>query len=375
MNEPNRILAIWIQNRLGEREAVAWAVRAIERVGRHFGQDIVDLLDFLDEQAERDESLSNNLKLTWRMLRVAAHERQRREEWWEIERYKQAIDTGRFRVENIQRLVDFVRPRLVANEASSYNLEESNDGTDDPRRWVFWDFEASCGALDHGVSKLDAKFLAKLSAETLASMIEASTTSLDRAINIAREIGWIDVREDLARFVSHVAIPLGDDSQDEKEAGDRDPDAYNDDFVPVIRFMSAAFDALATKDAVVAKRIVNRWADQSESLYLRLVAYATWNPLIRTGEDAGRLLEAADERAFWNVNMFPEIAGLRALRWRDLPVNARRRLWQHGYPKARAATPFTVTARQQKRLSTRETWSWPGSLTNAWTHPMTSRPP
>ena len=326
MNRRNHLLALWIENRLGERGAVIWAVRALRRTADSSSQEVVSLLDYLAQHAEQDANLTAPIKLTWHMLRVAAHEHRGREQWWRVEEYRRKIDTSQFFIVDASRLVDFVWPRLTANEPPMLYIEAEDDRNDEPQHWVSWDFESASGTLDHTAPNLTPELLAKLPAETLSSLIDAATTKLDQALAHARQLEWREIHGRMDHIIFRVAAFPDEQDGDDGDLVDRDPDAFNDDFAPIIRLITVAFDALAATDPDAAARVADRWGAQPQGIHLRLAAYAAWNPSVRNGDDVARLLNTSDERAFWNRNVYPEVASLRAQRWKDIPAETRSRL-------------------------------------------------
>src|SRR5262249_50044591 len=148
----------------------------------------------------------------------------------------------------------------------------------------------------------------------------------------AREAGWMRDGRDLANsLVARVAFDakestlnaLGADEDDHER---RDPDAYHDDFAPLIRLITSAFGALAGKDADSARKIVNLWEMYAEGLFIRLQAHAGMNPEIWDGRQVGQFLQRLSDMSFWRSSSFPEVASLRALRWPEIPIEWRNQL-------------------------------------------------
>lgn len=70
-----QILMLWMQGRLGEREAVAWATRALQRP---VSEETIALLDRLNGQAARDTDLRPDVKAIWHRIHLAVSTAERR---------------------------------------------------------------------------------------------------------------------------------------------------------------------------------------------------------------------------------------------------------------------------------------------------------
>jgi hypothetical protein len=325
-----RILSAWIEKRLHEREAVTWATNYLRKIESDLGREMLDLFDYLNRQAENDKELGTEFKELWRLLRTAAHEGVGRQHWYHIENLRRQIEIGTFRVESVNEIVDFVRPRLRASSPSAFERASENSGDSDPKSWVRWDFEASCGSVDSSVAKLSKEVLGRLSIDVLLNLGHVGTAALDAALITAREAGWTHDGRDLTNtFVTFVTPPpqhLLGPTEYEDDDDSRDPDAYHDGFAPLVRLLSSAFDALANKDSVTARQIASAWATRQDALFVRLRAYALWNRSAFSGSDVAYFLHETSDLAFWRSRRFPEVAALRALRWADLPHPDRERI-------------------------------------------------
>src|SRR5262245_58374959 len=63
-------------------------------------------------------------------------------------------------------------------------------------------------------------------------------------------------------------------------AEDRDPDAYNENFAPLTRLLTTAFECLGERNVDAARAVSMRWDSEPRSLLLRLAAFARWHPEI-----------------------------------------------------------------------------------------------
>jgi len=244
--------------------------------------------------------------------------------------FKQGISHGTLRIQDIDRFIECIRPRLKAAELSSY-AKSHQEITGDPMQWVHWGFDTSLGLHYQGLAKLNRLKLAKMSETLLTRILERGTSALERALGLAREIGWIDASRNLPNHLVHRVFtpePVANEPATGTDADedDRDPDCLNHDFAPIVRLLSNAVSVLAETNKEEARRVAAGWKNRNGGLFTRLFAFASWRAALITGPEVAGFLESADEHAFWRWAIFPEIASLRALRWNDLPPDARTRI-------------------------------------------------
>jgi hypothetical protein len=314
-----QIVTLWMKGRLGERETVAWATKALQPP---VSEETVALLDHLSSQAAREVDLHPDTKATWHRLHLAAQDWSTVSPGLHAGGFKQAIRNDEFANDDVWRLVDFVRPRLKAVGPNSLS-RDAKEVDDNPGQWVIWDLEAACGSFDHGAATIIPE-LPRLSVGLLSRLIRQGTDALEEGLALARQVGWIAEERDLANsLVSRVAH---DAPPDAARRDERDPDGFNDSFAPLVRLLTAAFDALEDKDSSAANRIVTLWQDQQAALFLRIRAYACSKASVCDGGNVARFLESLPAPIFWQWGRSPETASLRAVRWRDIREPERARL-------------------------------------------------
>ena len=323
-----RTLSIWVKGRLYERSAIEWAAKQLQRAQGTVSSESIELFQFLEEEAKQDQSLSADHKTVWRLLSVAAQEN--------IHAYRgrlgyelnERFSTGQFGFDDVSRLIDFVRPRLAAEPASSWRVV-SEEVDQNPLRWVHWDFQSQSGSLFSKGPPLDRSDLEKLNASLLEDVAQKAFSALEIALQQAAGIGWINGAHNLpSTMVTSIVAPpsvkglTGDDSEDS------DPDAHEDGFAPIVRLTTAAFQCLLEKDVAAAWRCSSRWNEQGSGLVLRLAAFARWFPSVYSGVKVGLFLTRLSDAVFWDWSRYPEVATLRCLRWPDVPSDQRRELAQ-----------------------------------------------
>jgi hypothetical protein len=316
-------LTLWIEGRLASRQAITWVTKAFKGEKGLSTENLIALLQPLATKAIQN-NLAPDIGNNWQLLYHAAQEREKRVNWYHVERFKRAIRELKFSPEDVKTLVDFVRPRISPSEPSPFGMAEEGI-SDDPRRWVHWRFETSSGSVDHGAGRISRRLLSLLSATLLADISNESTSALVAALAIARKAGWMKDRYDLTNsYVARVAFDTPDaapslavnENDDDHDSGD--PDAIHDGFAPLLRLMTAAFDALTEKDPNAARKIASLWEERTEELFIRLQAHAGLHPQIWDGAKVGDFLERLSDLVFWRWSAYPEISTLRALRWNDI---------------------------------------------------------
>jgi hypothetical protein len=320
-----RLLSLWAQNRLGERETVEWAVTALMQIRGELGAGTVALFDFLESHAHESADLSQTIKKVWNLLRIVAKESADQPNSLFMYEIRERINNRTVRSDDVDRLIDCFRPRLRATELSSWRKSDE-EVTNDPMRWVHWRFKTSLHSSYQPSARLTRSQLAKLPHELLSRLIERGTSALREALNLAQAIGWTSDKRDLPNNLVHrVFIPEAEESQSNEAAADddRDPDGLNNDFAPIVRLLSGALDTLAEKNIGAAATAAKRWKEESGGLFLRLFAFAAWHANIVTGSEVAAFLDNIDDHVFWRWIVFPEVATLRAVRWNDLPREVR----------------------------------------------------
>ncbi|MGX9431167.1 MULTISPECIES: hypothetical protein [Bradyrhizobium] len=163
--------------------------------------------------------------------------------------------------------------------------------------------------------------MAPWSVDLLVRLLSRATEALFDALSLAREVGWLSADRDSPNDSVLRVFSLKPESRNAMDEDERDfdTDDSNNDFVPIVRLMSAAFETLIDRDVHAAKKVFESWAGQPSGLFVRLQATAMWRTEIATGNRVGMFLSELGDDAFWRVIRFPEIATLRGRRWRDIP--------------------------------------------------------
>lgn len=152
--------------------------------------------------------------------------------------------------------------------------------------------------------------LAFLSA--LANGLEAAIVM---ALDTAKQFGWDGTRQ-LWRLgqLHRVYYQPGAD----RPAGVHEPDEFHRGIAPSVKLLHSVVVRIAelTLDDAIA------WARRcklvNSPIYMRLWAALSRDPRMTSADEVGAWLLSLNDRQFWNVLEFPEIAELRALRFTEL---------------------------------------------------------
>lgn len=328
MQQREHLLSLWAQDRLAERETVSWAIDALMKIRGRLGSETVALFEFLDSHANRSAHLSQEIKKLWHLFHEVAKESAHDLNYLNLYALKDKIKDGAVQREDIDVVVNSIRPRLRAKELSDWMEREQQELTGErPLGWVRWNFETAFRSSDLSSVRLGRAELSSLSTDILSHLLERGTGALKDALTHARAIDWLSEDRDLPNLLVHrVFVPEeaeGNHHSDVDDGDEGDADKYNDNFAPIVRLIAEAFDSLKNSDPVAAMRINVSWKDQGGGLFLRLLAFSFWFRSTGHERDVASFLMGLEDDAFWRWMVFPEVATLRALRWNDLQPNDR----------------------------------------------------
>lgn len=218
----------------------------------------------------------------------------------------------------ISRIVGLVAPRLKVEPV-------------DPWRWQFAKKPRRPKTVDQLVSaKLTSGDLADLTVLGLAKLTEVTFlkglgSALDSAVThgleIARRLGWDGQRSSWQLGGLGRVYYVGNAP---RERENKDPDAFRHGIAPSVKLLYAVVERLAELEAHAALPFVHRWQMTASPVHVRLWAAAARNPELVASDEVAAFLVNLDNRHFWGLHEFPEIAELRALRFEELDLQARK---------------------------------------------------
>lgn len=152
----------------------------------------------------------------------------------------------------------------------------------------------------------------------LANGLESAVMA---GLDLARRLGW-QSKPHLWRIgqlnrVYYVPVNA-------RPAGASEPDEFHQGIAPSVKLLHAVLMRLADVALSDAVAYVRRWKLIDSPVHLRLWAALSRDPRITPADEVGEWLLALDDRPFWNLINFPEVAELRARRFTELSNPPRR---------------------------------------------------
>ena len=149
----------------------------------------------------------------------------------------------------------------------------------------------------------------------LTALADALDSALIHGLDVARRLEWNGESKlyQLGQLYRAYFV-----TEAERRSGEHEPDEFHEGIAPCVKLLHFVADRLAKLRASASRQIVARWALTPSPIHTRLWAALARDPWIASGADASNFLEHLDDHRFWDAQNFPEVAELRAVRFRDL---------------------------------------------------------
>jgi hypothetical protein len=316
-----KMLSLWVQGRLGERDTVGWGISTLKQARGLSRPSTLALFEFLDSSAKNTESAAT--AKIWRLFNIAAKEAPDSRTSYEI---KNRFDNAALETADIDAWVSQLTPRLSAEYPRRWSSEQDIDESN-PDKWVHWSLTTK-GEIGHNDLTLSTKFEAlRLSESELVRFIDRGTVALSDTLGLAKEIGIITDSYDLTNSSVHRVFPLDFGGSDTPTSDEEDdPDRYDETFAPLVRTLGSVLSALTVKNPDRAAVAIYSWQEKPYELFKRLYAFAGWDQRLVTAPRIADFLHNLSEAQFWRWMNFPEIATVRVTRWPDLTQSDRDKL-------------------------------------------------
>jgi hypothetical protein len=154
----------------------------------------------------------------------------------------------------------------------------------------------------------------------LASGLEGA---LAKGLDIARRLGWDGERKLYKLGLLHRVYFV---AEADRKSSEHEPDVFHSGIAPCVKLLCFVVERLASRHATAAADYVARWKLTPSPIHLRLWAALSRNRWVAPAEVVGRELEALDDRRYWDIRNFPEIAELRAVRFDEFGPTIQRNL-------------------------------------------------
>ena len=215
----------------------------------------------------------------------------------------------------------------------------------------------------------------------LNALASALVSAIDRGLYIAQRIYVSDESRwgppGKPARVYFVHPKEGTDGRNLPGRDSNEPDDFNRGVAPSVKLLHAVVLRIAELDAQAAIPFLWHWRFSGSSIYRRLWAAAARNAELVSGKAASDFLIDLDAPEFWDLDSFPEIAELRAVRFSEHDQDAQktivrrlrkgppRNFWRRNVEAEMIGTARRYwAARELKRIEVAggvlpdQTWKW-----------------
>jgi hypothetical protein len=149
----------------------------------------------------------------------------------------------------------------------------------------------------------------------LQALADALNANLQAAIYTARSIGWDEQRADwkigqLYRVYFH--------RKPESENGRDEVDDFHHGIAPTVKLLFGVVERIARLNPEAARASVQQWRAASSVIHFRLWTAMARDAALVPSSEIEDVLGQSDDKSFWDLYALPELAELRAVRFRDL---------------------------------------------------------
>lgn len=302
-----RATIAFLKGRREERSTVNWALRlkpndTIKRLA---------LLDLIDSFEGR--KINEPWRSAWRLV----------EESWNNPAFEDHDSTGAYDAQHrlrtgdrsgslVTAIVELVAPRLKVEPFSDVHPHFRKL----PRRPKKVEDLFSSGLTSRKIVDPDVLELGSMTDRSfLLSLALALDAAVVNGLDIARRIGWDGERRfwQLGQLNRVYYVPVG-----ERADGEHEPDEFNRGIAPSAKLLHAVVSRLVDIDISGAVEFVRRWKLTNSPVHLRLWAALSRDSRVTPANEVGAMLLSLDDRRFWNLDDYPEIAEVRAKRFGEL---------------------------------------------------------
>jgi hypothetical protein len=212
-----------------------------------------------------------------------------------------AHDRSGILIDKIKRLVT---PRLKVEPRPSHGLRGPGKSALNRVKDLVYLSPTSCDLVDMEALGLEGVN----DVEFLSDLTNALESSVQRALSIARRIGWKGDGN---------LMRLGRLHRVEYTAGSRgirasDIDEYHSGIAPAVKLLRAVVARLAELDIGHTSLVAHHWRLRPDPIHIRLWASLAKTTNLIGADEIGTWLLSLPDAEFWNFDQFPEVALLRA---------------------------------------------------------------
>jgi len=301
-----RTIVSFLDGRLEERPTIEWALRlkqndALRRLA---------VLELLNWQTGKD--VKEPWKSAWRLIEESWSESPRQLHGTEIYQLQKRLHSGDTSGALIAEIVRLVEPQLEVRELSGFRLYGEA-----PPKWPRKVEDLLYASVTGGdVDDLEALKISEVrERKFLHSLAIKLDSAVSKGLDLARRLGW-DGGGSLWRLGSLSRVYFVPSA--EREGESNEPDRFHHGIAPSVKLLYATTTQLGTLDLSAAKEFAQRWKHSESPVHARLWAAMARAPLIANADEVASFLSNLDDRRFWDVGEYPEMAELRAVRLKDM---------------------------------------------------------
>jgi hypothetical protein len=145
----------------------------------------------------------------------------------------------------------------------------------------------------------------------LAHALDAAVVA---GLDMAKRFGWDDKRSSwrIGQLNRVYFVP-----EKQRPSEEHEPDEFHRGMAPSVKLLYSVVSQLAELDTQTALDFAYRWKRLQSSVYRRLWAALSRDQRLTPADDVASFLLSLDDAFFWKLNSYPEIAELRAVRFRE----------------------------------------------------------
>jgi hypothetical protein len=357
--EPNdretfRATIAFLDKRLAEQGTIDWALKlkSEDRIERIAIEDILNRLGASD--------LTEPWVTAWRLIEESwASGTTNREDGTTIYGIQKRLRTGDRSGALISTIVDLVTPKLKVEPIDAWRWNYVKK----PRVPKTVEHVLSASLTSGELIDLNLLELGNLTdVQFLTSLARELEAAVHYGLNLAGRLGWDGPGRlwqlgDLAR--TYYVSPTPRNPEDE------DPDAFHYGIAPSTKLLHSVVSRIADIRPHSAQPFVRRWSTEISPVHVRLWAAMARISTLVSADDIASFLKSTDDRQFWDLHVFPEIAELRAVRFSEFDLQSQqlivarikkgppRNHWPRKADKAKVANARLYSAiRELKRIET-----------------------
>lgn len=312
--ETYRVVTAFLPGRMAEPATLNWALQ----LGRGELTKRLAVLDVVD--SPEGQNLADPWRSAWRLVEESWDQPPAGDAAMEVFQVKRRLHSGDRSGAVVTELVRLVEPRLSVKALSERTLY----GRKRVRRPLrVGDVLSASLTSGETIDPATLELPTLTDLAFLASLARSMEDAVDRGLDIAKRIGWDGTRKlwQLGQLHRVYYVPKAD-----RPAGDHEPDEFHHGIAPSTKLLHSVVVRLAEVDVSAGLYFAQRWRMSEGPIYQRLWAAVARDARLATPAEVGEFLVSLDDRRFWSLNDFPEIAELRAQRFRDLEAEVQHAL-------------------------------------------------